>query len=78
MTWFMKFITTKSFMPFVIYRILLGIALFVLVGTDIPGDGPPRRGTHGGPRPSAAETRGIRYRMPPAGRFTTVWHSLGG
>ncbi|PVE04149.1 undecaprenyl-diphosphate phosphatase [Streptomyces scopuliridis] len=32
--WFMKFITTKSFMPFVIYRILLGIALFVLVGTD--------------------------------------------
>ncbi|MFE3600691.1 undecaprenyl-diphosphate phosphatase [Streptomyces sp. NPDC059096] len=32
--WFMKFITTKSFMPFVIYRILLGIAIFVLVGTD--------------------------------------------
>ncbi|MDG4861101.1 undecaprenyl-diphosphate phosphatase [Streptomyces sp. T-3] len=32
--WFMKFITTKSFMPFVYYRILLGIALFVLVGTD--------------------------------------------
>ncbi|MFF9012157.1 undecaprenyl-diphosphate phosphatase [Streptomyces sp. NPDC014870] len=33
--WFMKFITTKSFMPFVIYRILLGILLFVLVGTDV-------------------------------------------
>ncbi|MET7710921.1 undecaprenyl-diphosphate phosphatase [Streptomyces sp. NPDC005407] len=32
--WFMKFITTKSFMPFVIYRILLGIVLFILVGTD--------------------------------------------
>lgn len=32
--WFMKFITTKSFMPFVIYRIVLGIVLFVLVGTD--------------------------------------------
>ncbi|MFI5757664.1 undecaprenyl-diphosphate phosphatase [Streptomyces sp. NPDC051569] len=32
--WFMKFITTKSFMPFVIYRILLGIALLFLVGTD--------------------------------------------
>ncbi|WP_371530423.1 undecaprenyl-diphosphate phosphatase [Streptomyces sp. NBC_01283] len=32
--WFMKFITTKSFMPFVYYRIALGIALFVLVGTD--------------------------------------------
>ncbi|MFH8370119.1 undecaprenyl-diphosphate phosphatase [Streptomyces sp. NPDC018031] len=30
--WFMKFITTKSFMPFVIYRILLGILLFALVG----------------------------------------------
>ncbi|MFD4137384.1 undecaprenyl-diphosphate phosphatase [Streptomyces sp. NPDC058572] len=33
--WFMKYITTKSFMPFVIYRVLLGIALFVLVGTDV-------------------------------------------
>ncbi|MBT2388192.1 MULTISPECIES: undecaprenyl-diphosphate phosphatase [Streptomyces] len=32
--WFMKFITTKSFMPFVIYRILLGILLFILVGSD--------------------------------------------
>jgi len=32
--WFMKYITTKSFMPFVIYRIALGIALFCLVGTD--------------------------------------------
>lgn len=31
--WFMKFITTKSFMPFVYYRIILGIVLFVLVGT---------------------------------------------
>ncbi|GAA3112309.1 undecaprenyl-diphosphate phosphatase [Streptomyces rectiviolaceus] len=30
--WFMKFITTKSFMPFVYYRILLGIVLFALVG----------------------------------------------
>lgn len=30
--WFMKFITTKSFMPFVIYRIVLGIVLFALVG----------------------------------------------
>ncbi|MFI2259559.1 undecaprenyl-diphosphate phosphatase [Streptomyces tubercidicus] len=29
--WFMKFISNKSFMPFVIYRILLGIALFALV-----------------------------------------------
>lgn len=27
----MKFISTKSFMPFVYYRIALGILLFVLV-----------------------------------------------
>lgn len=33
--WFMKFITTKSFMPFVVYRILLGIALFVLVAMGV-------------------------------------------
>ncbi|MFJ7627460.1 undecaprenyl-diphosphate phosphatase [Streptomyces sp. NPDC097595] len=30
--WFMKFITTKSFMPFVIYRIALGVLLFILIG----------------------------------------------
>ncbi|MEU4132825.1 undecaprenyl-diphosphate phosphatase [Streptomyces wuyuanensis] len=33
--WFMKFITTKSFMPFVVYRIILGILIFILVGTDV-------------------------------------------
>ncbi|WP_031091330.1 undecaprenyl-diphosphate phosphatase [Streptomyces sp. NRRL WC-3549] len=33
--WFMKFITTKSFMPFVIYRVLLGILLFALVGAGV-------------------------------------------
>ncbi|MFC6064124.1 undecaprenyl-diphosphate phosphatase [Streptomyces ochraceiscleroticus] len=33
--WFMKFITTKSFMPFVIYRVLLGIALFALIGAGV-------------------------------------------
>ncbi|MEU9980778.1 undecaprenyl-diphosphate phosphatase [Streptomyces sp. NPDC050856] len=33
--WFMKFISTKSFMPFVIYRILLGILLFALVGMGV-------------------------------------------
>lgn len=43
--WFMKFITTKSFMPFVIYRILLGIALFALVGTDTLS---PHAGESGG------------------------------
>ncbi|WP_328497700.1 undecaprenyl-diphosphate phosphatase [Streptomyces sp. NBC_00414] len=31
--WFMKFITTKSFMPFVYYRVLLGILIIVLVAT---------------------------------------------
>ncbi|ARZ71340.1 UDP pyrophosphate phosphatase [Streptomyces albireticuli] len=30
--WFMRFITTRSFMPFVVYRILLGLLLFALVG----------------------------------------------
>ncbi|WP_392668769.1 undecaprenyl-diphosphate phosphatase [Streptomyces sp. LN785] len=33
--WFMKFITTKSFMPFVIYRVLLGLALFALVAAGV-------------------------------------------
>ncbi|MEU8706995.1 undecaprenyl-diphosphate phosphatase [Streptomyces sp. NPDC048565] len=33
--WFMKFITTKSFMPFVIYRVVLGIALFVLIAAGV-------------------------------------------
>ncbi|MFI1966318.1 undecaprenyl-diphosphate phosphatase [Streptomyces pathocidini] len=33
--WFMKYITTKSFMPFVIYRIVLGILLFVLIGAGV-------------------------------------------
>ncbi|MCD9145366.1 undecaprenyl-diphosphate phosphatase [Streptomyces albireticuli] len=33
--WFMRFITTKSFMPFVIYRILLGLLLFALVGAGV-------------------------------------------
>ena len=31
----MKYIKTRSFMPFVIYRIVLGIALLVLLGTGI-------------------------------------------
>ncbi|WP_328539966.1 undecaprenyl-diphosphate phosphatase [Streptomyces sp. NBC_00344] len=40
--WFMKFITSKSFMPFVIYRILLGAALFLLIGAGAlsPDAGP--------------------------------------
>jgi undecaprenyl-diphosphatase len=28
---FMKFISTKSFMPFVYYRVVLGVVLFALV-----------------------------------------------
>lgn len=31
----MKFITTKSFMPFVVYRILLGVVIFALVGLGV-------------------------------------------
>lgn len=33
--WFMKWISTRSFMPFVLYRILLGLVLFVLIGTGV-------------------------------------------
>ncbi|MEU7067020.1 undecaprenyl-diphosphate phosphatase [Streptomyces sp. NPDC051578] len=33
--WFMKFISSKSFMPFVVYRILLGIALIVLISMNV-------------------------------------------
>ncbi|UYQ60901.1 undecaprenyl-diphosphate phosphatase [Streptomyces peucetius] len=43
--WFMRFITTKSFMPFVIYRILLGILLFVLVSMGVLS---PHAGESGG------------------------------
>lgn len=43
--WFMRFITTKSFMPFVIYRVILGICLFILVGTGVLS---PHAGESGG------------------------------
>lgn len=33
--WFMKFISTKSFMPFVWYRIALGIVIIVLVSAGV-------------------------------------------
>ncbi|MEU3353875.1 undecaprenyl-diphosphate phosphatase [Streptomyces sp. NPDC037389] len=33
--WFMRFISSRSFMPFVIYRILLGLLLFALGGAGI-------------------------------------------
>ncbi|GHC33510.1 undecaprenyl-diphosphate phosphatase [Streptomyces cinnamoneus] len=33
--WFMRFISSKSFMPFVIYRILLGLLLLALVGAGV-------------------------------------------
>ncbi|MBV1942469.1 undecaprenyl-diphosphate phosphatase [Streptomyces sp. NPDC060006] len=33
--WFMKFITTKSFMPFVYYRVALGILIIVLVSMGV-------------------------------------------
>jgi undecaprenyl-diphosphatase len=43
--WFMKFITTRSFMPFVIYRIILGIVLFILIGMGVLS---PHAGESGG------------------------------
>ena len=33
--WLMKYITTRSFMPFVIYRIVAGVALMVLLSTGV-------------------------------------------
>ncbi|MEU3254614.1 undecaprenyl-diphosphate phosphatase [Streptomyces sp. NPDC006997] len=33
--WFMKFISTKSFMPFVYYRVALGIVLIILVMSGV-------------------------------------------
>ncbi|WP_425506633.1 undecaprenyl-diphosphate phosphatase [Streptomyces rectiverticillatus] len=33
--WFMRFISTRSFMPFVIYRVLLGLLLFALVAAGM-------------------------------------------
>ncbi|MGC5346411.1 undecaprenyl-diphosphate phosphatase [Streptomyces sp. DT24] len=33
--WFMRFITTRSFMPFVVYRVLLGVLLFALVSAGV-------------------------------------------
>ena len=32
---FMSYISKRSFLPFVIYRIVLGIVLFVLLGTNV-------------------------------------------
>jgi undecaprenyl-diphosphatase len=31
--WLMKFITTRSFMPFIIYRIVLGTGILILLAT---------------------------------------------
>jgi len=33
--WILKFVSTKSFMPFIIYRIVLGSALLVLLATGV-------------------------------------------
>lgn len=33
--WLLKFVTTKSFLPFIIYRILLGSTLLVLLATGV-------------------------------------------
>jgi undecaprenyl-diphosphatase len=42
----MKFITTRSFMPFVIYRIILGIVLLGLIWAGLlePMEGVPSGG----------------------------------
>ena len=33
--WFMKFISTKSFMPFVYYRVALGLVIIALVAAGV-------------------------------------------
>ena len=33
--WLLKFVTTKSFMPFIVYRVLLGSTLLVLLATGV-------------------------------------------
>jgi undecaprenyl-diphosphatase len=40
--WLMRFITTHSYLPFVLYRLALGALIFVLVGTGAlaPNAGP--------------------------------------
>jgi undecaprenyl-diphosphatase len=40
--WLMRFITTHSYLPFVVYRLALGVLIFVLVGTGAlaPNAGP--------------------------------------
>jgi undecaprenyl-diphosphatase len=34
-SWLMKFISTKSFMPFIIYRIALGTGILVLLSAGV-------------------------------------------
>lgn len=48
--WFMSYISTRSFMPFVIYRVVLGIAILVLVatGTLTPNEGASSGGVSSG------------------------------
>jgi len=33
--WILKFVSTRSFMPFIIYRVVLGSALLVLLATGV-------------------------------------------
>ena len=33
--WLLKFVTTKSFAPFIIYRVLLGSTVLVLLATGV-------------------------------------------
>jgi undecaprenyl-diphosphatase len=33
--WLLKFVTTKSFMPFIVYRIILGTLILILLGTGV-------------------------------------------
>jgi undecaprenyl-diphosphatase len=36
--WLMRYISTKSFTPFVIYRIALGVAILIALATGVISD----------------------------------------
>ena len=33
--WLLRYVATKSYTPFVLYRVALGVAMFVLLGTGV-------------------------------------------
>ncbi|KOG16606.1 hypothetical protein ADK35_24165 [Streptomyces viridochromogenes] len=65
MNWFMKFISTKSFMPFVYYRVALGIVIIVLVAAGVLSRTPRSRRADA-PRPPLTALAQQLARVAPA------------